>query len=114
MTKWTLIDKGADVYIHKGESLIDAEPKLIYESPKLKFYIMYNLQNKVIGYHCKYEENIRKFTTYNSFGVVYSDTPENGKITASQEMIFEDQVIRFIAYDYNGERDYWLIGRWKS
>lgn len=115
MRNWSISEK-------EGEVLFTCEPtyhtkRKIYPDPETKsrveFWLLFNDQSKTIGYLLKYryDKKYPKFTTYNSFGIVYNQK-QNTKYKF--EVIFEDSNVRFIAYDHVHQiRDYFLVGRWK-
>jgi len=93
-----------------------AYEKIIYRKKKVKFCLQFNAQHKTVGYRLQYEKEKKtpKFSEFNSFGIIYhtgKDTPvEDLKLN----IIYEDQIIRFLAYEHNKRsEDYWLVGRWR-
>lgn len=121
MAKWYLEDTVTsgvgDVYVLKGESLENSKQRSIYRASRAEFRLIYNQQDKMVGYlfRYKYENLYPKFSLFNSFGIVYNRKevvePEN----ISFEVIFEDQVIRLLAYEHpNKVKDYLMVGRWRS
>jgi hypothetical protein len=116
MKDWRLQDRGGEVYILCGEEYHNR--RKIYPDPESKarveFWLLYNDQGKTVGYlfKYKYEYTYPKFTTYNSFGIIYN-RKDRPKYTF--EVIFEDSNIRLVTYDHSHQiRDYFLVGRWRS
>lgn len=120
MAKWYLEDSIKDgtgeVFVLKGESLEDAKHRKIYKVSRVEFYLIYSAQEKMIGYllRYRYDENFPKFCLFNSFGVVYNKKEAVNPENLSFEVIFEDQVIRLLAFEHpNKVKDYMLVGRWR-
>jgi len=92
--------------------------KKIYSDSKnekdVTLYILYNNSGKTAGYCLcyKYDKKYPKFSTYNSFGIIYNvGEAEEYEV----EIIFEDSNIRLLAYEHeNSIRDYFLVGRWRN
>ena len=121
MAKWYLEDKITDgmgeLFVLKGESLEGAKQRRVYKVSRAEFKLIYSPQDKMIGYLLRYsyDEIYPKFCLFNSFGVVYNKKGEVNTENLSFEVIFEDQVVRLIAYEHpNKVKDYMLVGRWRS
>ena len=121
MAKWYLEDSVSDsigeVYVLKGESLNESKQRRIYKASRAEFRLIYNTNDKMIGYLFRYayDEIYPKYNLFNSFGIVYNrkSVIETDKINF--EVIFEDQVIRLLAYEHpNKVKDYLMVGRWRS
>jgi hypothetical protein len=72
---------------------------------------------KTVGYLFKYDykKSYAKFSTFNSFGIVYSKKERVPKEDVRLNIIYEDKIIRLLAYEHKNKiKDYWLIGRWRS
>lgn len=72
---------------------------------------------KTVGYMLKYNyrEPYTKFHTFNSFGILYNKKPVVNKEEVDLQIVYEDKVIRLLAYEHrNKVKDYWMIGRWRS
>ena len=121
MAKWYLEDtvkKGlGEVFILKNESLKDSDYREIYNTENVTFDLIYNPQEKMIGYLLKYRYNMiyPKYCLFNSFGIVYNEEVKVEPEQLNFEVVFEDQVVRLLAYEHNNDiRDFMLVGRWRS
>lgn len=119
MAKWYLEDtitKGVgEVFVLKGEPLEGSKQRQIYKEDRTEFKLIYNPQDKMIGYlfRYQYDKIYPKYCLFNSFGVVYHKE-ENDSDDLSFEVIFEDQVVRLLAFEHPDKvRDYMLVGRWR-
>jgi len=116
MRNWHILEEKEGEIFFLCEEKYHTKRK-IYPDPESKsrvdFWILFNDQGKTIGYYLKYkyDKKYPKFSTYNSFGIVYNQR-DNSKYNF--EVIFEDSNVRFIAYDHVHQiKDYFLVGRWK-
>jgi len=116
MKDWHLEDRGGEILITCGEEYHNK--RRIYPDPDSKarteFWLLYNDQGKTVGYifKYKYDQIYPKFTTYNSFGIVYN---RRDKSKYNFEVIFEDSNIRLVAFDHAHQiKDYFLVGRWRN
>jgi hypothetical protein len=121
MAKWFLedrVDAGTgEVYVLKGEPLENSRDRRIYKASRAEFRLIYNTQNKMIGYLFRYtyDDIYPKFSLFNSFGIVYNRKEKVDFERLNFEVIFEDQVIRLLAYEHpNKVKDYLMVGRWRS
>jgi len=121
MAKWFLEDRVEDltgeVLILKGEPLEHSKQRRIYKASRAEFRLIYSAQEKMIGYSFRYayDEIYPKFDLFNSFGIVYNRKEDVDPKRLKFEVIFEDQVVRLLAYEHpNQIKDYILVGRWRS
>lgn len=121
MAKWFLEDKivgrTGEVLILKGEPLEDSIQRRIYKASRAEFRLIYNQQEKMIGYLFKYiyDEIYPKFNLFNSFGIIYNRKEHIDFDRLNFEVIFEDQVVRLLTYEHpNKVKDYLMVGRWRS
>lgn len=121
MAKWILEDRVAkgvgEVYILKGEPLEESKEREIYQTPDISFKLIYSPQEKMIGYllNYRYDQIFPKYSLFNSFGIVYNEKPSVAQDDLSFEVIFEDQVVRLLAYLHPDDvMDFMLVGRWRS
>ena len=121
MAKWFLEDRTAgptgEVHILKGEPLEDSKQRRIYKASRVEFRLIYNQQDKMIGYLFRYayDEIYPKFNLFNSFGIVYNKKEGVDLERLRFEVVFEDQVVRLLAFEHpNKIKDYLMVGRWRS
>ena len=121
MAKWYLEDSikngMGEVFVLKGEPLLEVKQRKIYKVSRVEFRLIYSAQDKMIGYllRYKYDENFPKYCLFNSFGIVYNKKEAVNAENLSFEVIFEDQVVRLLAFEHpNKVKDYMLVGRWRS
>lgn len=117
MARWVLQDNQAgEVFILKGESPDGCTQKSIYKTTKTELKLLYTHQNRMIGYLFKYKNTPQhRFSLFNAFGVIYNKKKEVNPNSLSLEIIYEDQVIRLLAYEHpDRTRDYMLVGRWRT
>jgi len=110
-------EKANELYIRRvdGASLA-REPttsKIIAKTPLMTFELMYNSQTRLCGYKLTYDlpKLQSKFTTFNSCFLAFS-TPQ--QIEPKLEIVYEDQAVRLLTYEFPTVADLWLIGRWRE
>jgi hypothetical protein len=117
MARWVLQDSGkGEVYILKGESPENAAQKSIYRHSKTELKLLYNIQNRMIGYLFKYKPGPHPgYTLFNNFGIRYNKKLNVDPSSLELDIIYEDQVIRLLSFVHKDKtRDFWLVGRWRT
>jgi hypothetical protein len=119
MARWVLQDSGkGEVFILKGENPENSVQKSIYRHPKTELKLLYNQQNRMIGYLFKYKPGpFPGYALFNNFGIRYSEKPHVDPSSLELDIIYEDQVIRLLSFihkDRHKTRDFWLVGRWRT
>lgn len=104
--------------MHKAKvSAYDEDDNPVLDEKGKQTYTDMLVPKKTVGYLFKYSytKSYAKFSTFNSFGIVYNKKEKVDKKNIELNIVYEDKVIRLLAYEQkNKVKDYWLIGRWRS
>lgn len=117
MARWILQDNGkGEVFILKGEAPENSVQKSIYRHSKAELKLLYNQQNRMIGYLFKYKPGpFPGYSLFNNFGIRYNKKKIVDPSAIELDIIYEDQVIRLLSFVHRDKtRDFWLVGRWRT
>ena len=121
--KWLIYSTGRVEFrllqeMHKAKvPAYDGDDNPVLDESGKQTHVEMLVPKRTVGYLLKYKynENYPKFSTFNTFGIVYNKKDNVPKKDVELNLINEDKVVRLLAYEHkNKNKDYWLIGRWRQ
>lgn len=88
--------------------------RVIASTDLTNFELLYNSQNRLCGYRLSYDYTklFTKGLTFNSCFLAFSDP--NKLESPKLEILYEDQAVRLLVYEFTEVTDVWLVGRWRE
>lgn len=87
--------------------------RVIASTGPTNFELLYNAQSRLCGYKLNFEPSklLSKFISFNSCFLAFNDNPT---VLPKLEILYEDQVVRLLCYEFDACSDVWLVGRWRE